>query len=116
MYKYLLEQEKILIDALENENELREIYEYSKTQIAWISHERLVHLLVTLFFGMLLLISVFAAMLFKQIILSVLFVILAIVVIFYVVHYYRLENGVQRLYNISNQIYSKMRLSRLRHN
>lgn len=108
MYKYLLEQEKFLIDAIKNGTDLREIYEYSKTQIAWISHERLVHLLVTLFFGMLLLIIVFAAILLKHILLGVLFMILAIVVIFYVLHYYRLENGIQRLYNISNQIYSKI--------
>lgn len=111
MYKYLLEQEKILLDALKHEDDLEKIYEYSKTQIAWISHERLVHLLVTLYFGILVLISVFAAVILKYIMLGVLFAILTIVFMFYVVHYYRLENGVQRLYKISNQIYSKINQS-----
>ena len=108
MYKYLLEQEKILLNALKYEDDLEKIYEYSKTQIAWISHERLVHLLITLYFGMLVLISVFAAVILRYILLGVLFAILTIVFMFYIVHYYRLENGVQRLYKISNQIYNKI--------
>ena len=108
MYKYLLEQEKILLNALKYEDDLEKIYEYSKTQIAWISHERLVHLLITLYFGMLVLISVFVAVILRYILLGVLFAILTIVFMFYIVHYYRLENGVQRLYKISNQIYNKI--------
>ena len=108
MYKYLLEQEKILLNALKYEDDLEKIYEYSKTQIAWISHERLVHLLITLYFGMLVLISVFAAVILRYILLGFYLVILTIVFMFYIVHYYRLENGVQRLYKISNQIYNKI--------
>ncbi|HHU18271.1 MAG TPA: hypothetical protein GXZ70_08725 [Clostridiales bacterium] len=104
----MLEQEKILLNALKYEDDLEKIYEYSKTQIAWISHERLVHLLITLYFGMLVLISVFAAVILRYILLGVLFAILTIVFMFYIVHYYRLENGVQRLYKISNQIYNKI--------
>ena len=108
MYRYLLEQERILLRALENEGDLHEIYEYSKVQIAWISHERLVHLLVTLFFGGLLLVSFIGAIFLRNGYISVVFIILTILVLFYIVHYYRLENGVQRLYRISNQIYNQI--------
>lgn len=113
MYKYLLEQEKILMDALKHENELEKVYEYAKTQIAWISHERLVHLMVTLFFGLLLLISLFSAMIFNHVLTDILSVILAIYVVLYIVHYYRLERGIQRLYKISNQIYNKMKMQHI---
>lgn len=113
MYRYLQEQVRILTDGLENENELEKIYDYAKTQIAWISHERLIHLLVTLFFATLLLVSLFAALFFEKLVIGILFIILAITVVFYVVHYFRLENGIQRLYSISNQIYGKIRQNAL---
>lgn len=67
-------------------------------QIAFFSHERLVHLLVTLFFGLFTLLS--AALCLVRcspaaLALSAAFLVLLIP---YVIHYYRLENGVQRLY------------------
>ncbi len=109
MYKYLLEQERILIMGLQSGKDLEKLYEYSRTQIAWVCHERLVHLIVTLFFGFLLLISASVTMFLGELLFGILFAILLVVVFFYVVHYYRLENGVQRLYLISNQIYDKIK-------
>lgn len=108
MYRYLLEQEQILLRALEKEEELQKIYEYSKTQIAWLSHERLVHLIVTLFFGGLLSASFIGVFFLQNGYIYIVFIILTILVLFYIIHYYRLENGVQRLYRISNQLYDKI--------
>jgi len=115
MYEYLLEQERIMIESLDKEedlNKLKEIYEYSKTQIAWISHERLVHLIVTLFTAWILLNIIFIADILKgnMTLIAVLFTIVMIVLMFYLVHYYRLENGVQRLYKTSNKIYNKIKM------
>lgn len=108
MYKYLLEQEHILLNALKNETDLERFYEYSKTQIAWICHERFIHLLVTFFFGSLVLVSFAGALLLQLKSLYILFVLLTVLVVFYIIHYYRLENGVQRLYRIANSIYEKI--------
>ena len=109
MYKYLLEQERFLLDTMKNGSNLEELYEYSKVQIAWISHERLVHLLVTLFIGGLLIMSLIGFILLQNKLIGLLSVILIILALFYIIHYYRLENGVQRLYKISNQIYHKIK-------
>ncbi len=108
MYKYLLEQEQLLLNAMKIGTNLEALYEYSKVQIAWISHERLVHLLVTFFISWLIILSFIGLMLLENLLIGLLFIILIILVLFYIVHYYRLENGVQRLYNISNQIHNKM--------
>jgi Flp pilus assembly protein TadB len=108
MYKYLLEQEQFLLNAMKTETNLEELYEYSKVQITWISHERLVHLLVLLFTSWLLITAFIGFMLLENLLIGIFCIILTILVPFYVVHYYRLENGIQRLYKISNQIHHRM--------
>jgi len=67
-------------------------------QISFFQHERLIHLLVTLTFSLLtvagIVTSVFVQT-FSVLILTILFLILLVP---YVIHYYFLENGVQKLY------------------
>lgn len=67
-------------------------------RIELYQHERLIHLLVTLAFAVLFMISLFMCLVTKEIgvvILSALFLILLIP---YIKHYYFLENSVQLLY------------------
>ena len=81
--------------------------EFHEQQVARMQHERLVHLLVTLFIGLFLLISVGLALLrpgWAVAALSTLFLALESA---YVVHYFRLENGVQRWYKLWNRIRKK---------
>ena len=108
MYKYLLEQEQLLLNGLETGFNLERLYEYSRVQIAWISHERLVHLLVTLFISLLLIVSFFGFIPLQNKLIALLFAILTVLILFYIVHYYRLENGIHRLYKLSNQIHHKI--------
>lgn len=108
MYKYLLEQEKILKNAIDKKTYSKELYEYGKIQVKWISHERIVHLMVTMFFALMLFLSYACAIIFFNAITVFLFIMLAMVEMFYIVHYYRLENGVQRLYVLLNQIYKEL--------
>jgi uncharacterized membrane protein YkvI len=108
MYKYLLEQEQLLLNALTNNKNLDEAYEYAKVQIAWLSHERLVHLLVTLFISFVLILSALGFLLLHNPLFGVMAILLMILVLFYLLHYYRLENGIQRLYKIANQIHAKV--------
>jgi sensor histidine kinase YesM len=87
-----------------NNEELKELLSYHDKQIRWMQHERLVHLIVMLFVCFFtLLIFGFAVIQASvpSIILSVIFLFLTAA---YIIHYYRLENSVQRWYLISKQI------------
>ncbi len=78
--------------------------QFHKTQIAWMQHERLIHLLVTLFFGLWTLLAVLFTVAFPRIELGLLIALLLLLLVPYVAHYFRLENGVQRWYHLSNEI------------
>jgi VIT1/CCC1 family predicted Fe2+/Mn2+ transporter len=70
-------------------------------------HERLIHLIVTAFVGicvMLSIIIVFTAMFY---LFAILTLILTVLFIFYIAHYYALENNTQKLYGLLEQMYEK---------
>ncbi|KQC07442.1 MAG: hypothetical protein APR62_00485 [Smithella sp. SDB] len=100
---------KMLGKKLDDEN-LKDLLAYHDKQIQWIQHERLVHLIVTLFVCLFALLSFgFTVNKFSTsfVILSALLLILSLA---YIIHYYRIENGVQKWYVISNQIRQKLYL------
>ena len=67
-------------------------------QISFFQHERLVHLLVTLAFALMELVAATATVLSGELALAALMLALLLPLVPYVVHYYHLENGTQRLY------------------
>jgi uncharacterized membrane protein len=99
-----------------------------KGDVAWglhlekireFQHERLVHLLVTLFFGAVMF-GAFAWRasiqdffdgsgfgIFANVATGFLCVALVITMLLYVRHYYKLENGIQKLYEYTEKIYKK---------
>ena len=77
---------------------------YHKTQIEFLQHERLIHLLVTLAFGFFMFGVLILAVLTDELLFIVLFGIIAILEVFYVIHMYRLENGIQRWYVLYNAL------------
>jgi hypothetical protein len=77
---------------------------FHRAQIEYLQHERLVHLLVTLFFGLCTLLTLLFLVLHPQVPVGVLVVLLLLLLVPYVVHYYKLENGVQRWYHLANEI------------
>jgi hypothetical protein len=77
---------------------------FHRAQIEYMQHERLVHLLVTLFFGLCVLLTLLFLVLHPQVPVGVLLVLLLLLLVPYVVHYYKLENGVQRWYHLANEI------------
>jgi len=98
MAKYLKDYVKYIDDIL-NSNKKRDFDVLIKEhliKIQFFQHERLIHLLVTLFYG------IFTLTMFAFINANVLFVIPAIILmimlLFYVKHYFLLENSVQYLY------------------
>lgn len=77
---------------IDKEKLAQELY----TRIGFYQHERLVHLIVTMSFGVFFLLSLLLITVnLSFVILSVLFLVLLVP---YIAHYYFLENSVQRLY------------------
>ncbi|MDD6323254.1 MAG: hypothetical protein PUA73_01440 [Bacilli bacterium] len=70
--------------------------ENHQIKIKFFQHERLIHLLVTLFYGLFLLISTIISI--KTPLFLIILYIILIILIFYVRHYFFLENKVQYLY------------------
>jgi protein-S-isoprenylcysteine O-methyltransferase Ste14 len=111
MIDYMKKHERYVKEMLEkklDKEKLRELLAYHDQQIQWMQHERLVHLIVMLFVCLFTLLS-FGFTIIRtstpSIILSVILLTLSAA---YVIHYYRLENGVQKWYLISNQIKQRL--------
>lgn len=77
--------------------------------ICFMQHERLIHLLVTLTFGIALLVTLALALMAPAILIYILVGLLLVLFVPYVSHYFFLENTVQRWYRLSDQIDEKMR-------
>ena len=75
-----------------------EILQEHMVQIQFFSHERLIHLLVTITFALLTFGTFFLLVLSFSPGLVCLFIALLVLLIPYIMHYYLLENGVQKMY------------------
>lgn len=111
MIAYMKRHESYVREMLQKDlspQALTEIAAWHDRQIAWMQHERLVHLLVMLFVCLFFLASfAFAAAAFSLpsfALASILLVLSAA----YIFHYYRLENGVQSWYALAGQIRSRI--------
>lgn len=67
-------------------------------RIAFYSHERLVHLIITMSFAVFFLLSLMMCLLFRNVGLVVLAILLLALLAAYIKHYYFLENSVQKMY------------------
>lgn len=68
------------------------------TQISFFCHERLIHLLVTIVFALLEMLSLMLVVLSAEIYTMLLTIVILILLIPYIRHYYILENEVQKMY------------------
>jgi len=90
-------------------DERQQLFQYHQIRVQDFQHERLIHLLVTFFFGFLTILAIASCFLLTPIIpeltllLFALSGLLFILEIFYIAHYYKLENGVQSLYDITRK-------------
>lgn len=73
-----------------------------ETKINWFQHERLIHLLVTIFYSIFTLI--FMSLAFVSYIFLIPFFIGIIFLLFYIPHYFFLEKGVQYLYKLYDKL------------
>lgn len=96
-----------------------ELIEYHKTMTQQFQHERFIHLIVTMFFALFLVIFfIFFGVIemwipkggwgdFITAGIGIIVGIFLVVTLFYVRHYYRLENGVQELEEITRKLYKR---------
>ncbi len=68
-------------------------------QIQFFQHERLVHLIVTVAFAILMMLSLIGCFLADTLLMPVLMLLFFVLLVPYIRHYYILENGVQKLYD-----------------
>jgi uncharacterized membrane protein YoaK (UPF0700 family) len=108
VYKELKEFEKFLLYLINNKNHIEnDELNYYLAKIKFFQHERLIHLLVTLSFALFLLISIISATLFSKLKLLILSFFILLLLFPYIIHYYKLENGVQKLYILYTKLYLK---------
>ena len=105
MKKYLYDYIKKIDSVLEEERIDKKIVEEHLIKITFFQHERLIHLLVTLAYALLALIS-FAISTFSPMFVFI-GIILVLFLIPYVMHYFHLENGVQDLYKHYDELRRK---------
>lgn len=86
-----------------------EILQEHMVQIQFFSHERLIHLLVTITFALLTFGTFFLLVLSFSPGLVCLFIALLVLLIPYIMHYYLLENGVQKMYQQYDELLRRIR-------
>jgi ABC-type bacteriocin/lantibiotic exporter with double-glycine peptidase domain len=72
--------------------------------IGYFQHERLIHLIVTALFAVLTMLSVLMLMISPSMTVIVLIVLMVALLLFYIRHYYLLENKTQTLYSLMDRI------------
>ena len=91
-------KELILQQANDPETDKKELAEKLLVRIGFYQHERLVHLIVTMSFGVFFLLSLILA--FSNAYFLALSALLLILLVPYIAHYYFLENSTQELYKV----------------
>ena len=97
-----------LIEACPAETDWDSVIAAHLVKTSFFQHERLVHLLVTLAFALMELLSALAALVTGQPLAAVLALLLLVLLAPYIVHYYFLENETQKLYAQYDQMMRNM--------
>lgn len=96
MKNYLFDYIKEIDKLIDNKKINKDIIDNHLIKIQFFQHERLIHLLVTIFYALIYLI--FMALGFVHYLFFIIAAILLVFLICYIIHYFKLENGVQYLY------------------
>ena len=97
-----------LLENSSSDTDWEEVLKEHLIQISFFQHERLIHLIVTVTFALLAIISLFIALLFPQIFTYLLFLAVMALLIPYIGHYYLLENETQKMYRQYDEILKKI--------
>lgn len=78
------------------------------TKIAFMQHERLIHLLVTILFAVLMFLCLIGFFVSDNIGILAAAALMLVLLVPYIAHYYFLENGVQKLYSLYDEVCKKV--------
>ena len=105
MKKYFSEYIASVIAALDKEDtDFQKLKDEMLTKIAFMQHERLIHLLVTILFAVLMFLCLIGFFVSENIGILAAAVLMLVLLIPYIAHYYFLENGVQKLYSLYDRV------------
>jgi len=90
-----------------NIDELEEIFSEHMHKIAFMQHERAIHFQVTFMFAVILSIFMCGVVFSQNLALLILVTIILVLEVFYIKHYYFLENTVQKMYVIYDEMILK---------
>lgn len=79
-----------------------------RAMVGFLQHERLIHLMVTLAVAGMFLVTVFFGLIFKSVILVIANLLLVGLLLPYIWHYFKLENGIQKLYQLDREIQKRI--------
>lgn len=106
--EYIRTVESFMRSGCKNSDEYEKVLREFETKIAYFQHERLIHLIVTVLFAILEMSAIYVILVspnFGAIILCIMFLILLVP---YVMHYYFLENSVQKMYKMRDKLILKL--------
>ena len=109
--EYMAELKKFLDNELKTadpETKDKVLHEL-EMKITYFQHERLIHLIVTVLFAILEIISVLSFFMIGNIFPLVLSIMFLILLVPYILHYFFLENSVQELYKLRDRLISSER-------
>lgn len=107
--KDYLEYARRMSEAGLSKEEKRLLHPKMLQQISFFQHERLVHLIVTMTFAIMAILSMAASVTTGSLPLLGLFAAFLVLLVPYIRHYFILENGVQKLYEYYDRIYDNWR-------
>lgn len=106
--KYVSKVDRLLSNN-DEDTDWEDVLKEHLTQISFFQHERLIHLIVTALVAMLLFDSLILLYVHYSIGVLILFILLLILIIPYIKHYYLLENNVQKMYDQYDKILKRIR-------
>ena len=110
MRKYFGDYIKAMLAALESgDSDFQELKKEILVKIQFMQHERLIHFLVTMMFALLMMICFAAFLLSENLGMLAAAGLMLVLLVPYIGHYYFLENGVQKLYDIYDKICEKIK-------
>ena len=106
MVDYLKGHEKFVKETLDKKEDVDWdwLRDFHKTQIEYMQHERLIHLMVTLAFALFFIVTILFAVSFEKPVILLVSLFVLILLVPYIAHYFKLENGVQRWYELYKNI------------
>lgn len=95
---YLKYMNELLEHSTPDREARRQLIQEHLTQISFFQHERLIHLIVTVTFALLEMLSLIMVFIAPGLFTFLLTIVVLVLLIPYIRHYYILENGVQKMY------------------